>query len=114
MTFANSVPETLLVTVTGRDRPGISARLLSTLSVFPVTVADLEQVVIGGRLLLGALLSVDERVRPGDSGAKAKRSSESGPLAFAAGMAGASSRIADVVIEASRRALGFPGWAGRV
>ncbi|HLU95226.1 MAG TPA: phosphoserine phosphatase SerB [Thermobifida alba] len=65
MTFANSVPETLLVTVTGRDRPGISARLLSTLSVFPVTVADLEQVVIGGRLLLGALLSVDERVAPG-------------------------------------------------
>src|SRR5690606_32976367 len=65
MTFAHSVPATLLVTVTGRDRPGISARLLSTLSVFPVTVADLEQVVIGGRLLLGALLSVDERVAPG-------------------------------------------------
>ncbi|KUP96455.1 phosphoserine phosphatase SerB [Thermobifida cellulosilytica] len=65
MTSANSVPETLLVTVTGRDRPGISARLLSTLSVFPVTIADLEQVVIGGRLLLGALLAVDERVAPG-------------------------------------------------
>ncbi|MEY9214191.1 phosphoserine phosphatase SerB [Thermobifida halotolerans] len=65
MTFANSVPETLLVTVTGKDRPGISARLLSTLSVFPVTIADLEQVVIGGRLLLGVLLTVDERVAPG-------------------------------------------------
>ncbi len=65
MTLANSVPETLLVTVTGKDRPGISARLLSTLSVFPVTITDLEQVVIGGRLLLGALLSADERVAPG-------------------------------------------------
>ncbi|MDA8369656.1 MAG: phosphoserine phosphatase SerB [Nocardiopsaceae bacterium] len=58
---------TLLVTVTGRDRPGVSARLLSTLSVFPVTLADLEQVVIGGRLVLGALLMVDESVAPGVS-----------------------------------------------
>lgn len=56
---------TLLVTVTGHDRPGVSARLLSTLSVFPVTLTDLEQVVIGGRLVLGALLSVDDRVAPG-------------------------------------------------
>ncbi|NYE44922.1 phosphoserine phosphatase [Spinactinospora alkalitolerans] len=45
----------------------MSARLLSTLSVFPVTLADLEQVVIGGRLVLGALLSVDDRVAPGVS-----------------------------------------------
>ncbi|MFC7326221.1 phosphoserine phosphatase SerB [Marinactinospora rubrisoli] len=59
------VPSTLLVTVTGRDRPGVSARLLSTLSVYPVTISDLEQVVIGGRLVLGALLAVDERVAPG-------------------------------------------------
>ncbi|WP_017584029.1 phosphoserine phosphatase SerB [Nocardiopsis valliformis] len=58
---------TLLVTVTGRDRPGISARLLSTLSVFPVTIVDLEQVVLGGRLVLGAILEVDERVAPGVS-----------------------------------------------
>ncbi|MBB4934680.1 phosphoserine phosphatase [Lipingzhangella halophila] len=56
---------TLLVTVSGRDRPGISARLLTTLSVFPVTLIDLEQVVIGGRLVLGALLDVDESVAPG-------------------------------------------------
>ncbi|WP_026122880.1 phosphoserine phosphatase SerB [Nocardiopsis halotolerans] len=58
---------TLLVTVTGHDRPGISARLLSTLSVFPVTVVDLEQVVLAGRLVLGAVLEVDERVAPGVS-----------------------------------------------
>ncbi|WP_067975760.1 phosphoserine phosphatase SerB [Nocardiopsis trehalosi] len=58
---------TLLVTVTGRDRPGVSARLLSTLSVYPVILVDLEQVVIGGRLVLGALLSVDEGVAPGVS-----------------------------------------------
>ncbi|WP_028649212.1 phosphoserine phosphatase SerB [Nocardiopsis sp. CNT312] len=56
---------TLSVTITGRDRPGISARLLSTLSVFPVAIVDLEQVVLGGRLTLGAVLEVDERVAPG-------------------------------------------------
>ncbi|GAA3730908.1 phosphoserine phosphatase SerB [Salinactinospora qingdaonensis] len=59
------IESTLLVTVSGRDRPGVSARLLSTLSVFPITLVDLEQVVIGGRLVLAALLSVDERVAPG-------------------------------------------------
>lgn len=58
---------TLLVTVTGRDRPGISARLLSTLSVFPVTIVDLEQVVLAHRLVLGAVIDVDERVAPGVS-----------------------------------------------
>ncbi|HJE61722.1 MAG TPA: phosphoserine phosphatase SerB [Nocardiopsis listeri] len=58
---------TLLVTMTGHDRPGISARLLSTLSVFPVTIVDLEQVVLGGRLVLGTVLEVDEKVAPGVS-----------------------------------------------
>lgn len=58
---------TLLVTVTGHDRPGISARLLSTLSVFPVTIVDLEQVVLAGRLVLGTVVGVDERVAPGVS-----------------------------------------------
>ena len=58
---------TLLVTMTGHDRPGVSARLLSTLSVFPVAIVDLEQVVLGGRLVLGIVLEVDERVAPGVS-----------------------------------------------
>ncbi|MDA0565862.1 phosphoserine phosphatase SerB [Streptomonospora sp. S1-112] len=58
---------TLLVTVSGRDRPGVSARLLSTLSVYPVTLVDLEQVVVGGRLVLGAVLAVDDGVAPGVS-----------------------------------------------
>lgn len=55
----------LLVTVTGQDRPGVSARLLTTLGTFPLTIVDLEQVVIGDRLVLGAQLAVDERVAPG-------------------------------------------------
>jgi phosphoserine phosphatase len=49
-------PRTLLITLTGRDRPGVTSRLFSTLAAFPVTVADVEQVVIRGRLVLGVLM----------------------------------------------------------
>lgn len=48
---------TLLITLTGRDRPGVTSRLFATLAAFPVTVADVEQVVIRGRLILGVLVS---------------------------------------------------------
>ena len=47
----------LLVTLTGPDRPGVTSRLFSVLSGFPVHVADVEQVVIRGRLTLGVLVS---------------------------------------------------------
>ena len=48
---------TLLVTVTGRDRPGVTSRLFSVLAAHEVSVLDVEQVVIRGRLVLGVLLS---------------------------------------------------------
>ncbi len=48
---------TLLVTLTGRDRPGVTSRLFTALSVHELTVLDVEQVVIRGRLILGVLLS---------------------------------------------------------
>ncbi|MDL4773340.1 MULTISPECIES: phosphoserine phosphatase SerB [Thermomonosporaceae] len=48
---------TLLITLTGRDRPGVTSRLFGTLADFPITVADVEQVVIRGRLVLGVLVS---------------------------------------------------------
>ncbi|RJL20398.1 phosphoserine phosphatase SerB [Bailinhaonella thermotolerans] len=50
---------TLLITLTGRDRPGVTSRLFTTLAAFPVTVADVEQVVIRGRLVLGVLVAYD-------------------------------------------------------
>ncbi|MEO5877172.1 MAG: phosphoserine phosphatase SerB [Streptosporangiaceae bacterium] len=50
---------TLLITLTGRDRPGVTSRLFGILAAFPVQVADIEQVVIRGRLVLGVLLSYD-------------------------------------------------------
>jgi phosphoserine phosphatase len=48
---------TLLVTVTGRDRPGVTSRLFTVLSAHDVSVIDVEQVVIRGRLVLGILLA---------------------------------------------------------
>ena len=50
---------TLLVTLTGRDRPGVTSRLFSVLSGHELAVADVEQVVIRGRLILGVLLSCE-------------------------------------------------------
>jgi phosphoserine phosphatase len=50
---------TLLITLTGRDRPGVTSRLFGTLAQFPVSVADIEQVTIKGRLVLGVLLACD-------------------------------------------------------
>jgi phosphoserine phosphatase len=50
---------TLLITLTGRDRPGVTSRLFAILARHPLTVTDIEQVVIRGRLVLGVLLDCD-------------------------------------------------------
>jgi hypothetical protein len=42
----------LLLTVVGRDSPGIAARLFRALEPLSVTVLDVEQVQVHGRLLL--------------------------------------------------------------
>jgi phosphoserine phosphatase len=47
---------TVLVTLTGRDRPGVTSRLFTALAADDLTVLDIEQVVIRGRLVLGVLL----------------------------------------------------------
>jgi phosphoserine phosphatase len=49
---------TLLLTLTGRDRPGVTSRLFTALaSEHGLSVLDIEQVVIRGRLVLGVLLA---------------------------------------------------------
>ncbi len=47
----------LLVTVTGRDHPGVTAALMDVLTEHGATVEDIEQVVVHGRLLLGVVIS---------------------------------------------------------
>ncbi len=50
-------PRTLLVTITGKDRPGVTSALFNALTPFDAQVVDVEQVVIRGRLVLGILLT---------------------------------------------------------
>lgn len=47
----------LLVTVTGRDHPGVTAALMDVLDRHGAAVADIEQVVVHGRLLLGVVIT---------------------------------------------------------
>lgn len=48
-----SSSHSLLLTVSGKDRPGITASLMNALCSFDVNILDVEQVVIHGRLILG-------------------------------------------------------------
>ena len=50
--------QTILVQITGPDHPGISAGLLSLLARADADVADIEQIVIQGRLTLGIVVTV--------------------------------------------------------
>jgi phosphoserine phosphatase len=40
---------TLLITLSGNDRPGVTRRLFATLDEHPITVLDVEQLVVRGR-----------------------------------------------------------------
>src|SRR5438874_999691 len=54
----NATQTTVLVTLTGRDRPGVTSRLFTALAAeHDLSVLDIEQVVIRGRLVLGVLLA---------------------------------------------------------
>ena len=50
-------PTTLLITLTGVDRPGVTAEVLRTLAGYHVDVLDIEQIVLRGRLVLGVLVT---------------------------------------------------------
>ena len=53
---------TVLVTLTGPDQSGVSTQLFASLSDFGIEIIDIEQLVLRGRLVLGALLTVaDDR-----------------------------------------------------
>jgi phosphoserine phosphatase len=50
-------PETLLLTISGKDRPGVTSALFATLSRAGVEVLDIEQIVLRRRLILGILVT---------------------------------------------------------
>jgi len=49
--------QTILITLAGRDRPGITSLVFATLADHGVELLDLEQILIRGRLVLGALVT---------------------------------------------------------
>jgi phosphoserine phosphatase len=58
MDEAEAAHRTLLVTLTGRDRPGITSLVFHTMARFGVEVIDIEQIVLRRRLILGLLVSM--------------------------------------------------------
>ena len=55
----------LLITVTGRDQPGVTSALFEVLSRYGVDLLNVEQVVIRGRLTLGVLVAAAAEVAAG-------------------------------------------------
>src|SRR4051812_32991652 len=56
---ASEAPKTLLITLTGKDRPGVTSRVFGTLGAFGVEVLDIEQIVLRRRLVLGVLVTLN-------------------------------------------------------
>lgn len=54
-----TVPQTLLITLTGDDHPGVTAGLCEALTPFPLVIVDMEQIVVRGRLVLSVLVAID-------------------------------------------------------
>src|SRR3954466_3182629 len=53
-----SRPETLLITLSGKDRPGVTSSIFATLSRAGVDVVDIEQIVLRRRLILDVLVTI--------------------------------------------------------
>src|SRR5579875_634131 len=51
-------PTTVLATISGRDRPGVTAAFFAALAAHDVDVRDVEQVVIRDRLILAVLFDL--------------------------------------------------------
>src|SRR5688572_6076883 len=57
MTEVPERPETLLISLVGKDRPGVTSAIFSALADSGVEVLDIEQIVLRRRLILGVLVT---------------------------------------------------------
>ncbi len=57
-----SKPETLLITLTGKDRPGVTSSVFAALAGAGIDVLDIEQIVLRSRLILGVLVTAPRNV----------------------------------------------------
>src|SRR6188768_1728328 len=62
--YGASRPRTVLITLTGKDRPGVTSTVFATLARFGVEVIDIEQIVLRRRLILGLLVSSPRDWKP--------------------------------------------------
>ncbi|QYJ05008.1 phosphoserine phosphatase SerB [Nocardioides panacisoli] len=53
--------DTLLITLTGKDRPGVTSAIFDVLAASGVSVVDLEQIVVRRRLVLAVLVTAPSR-----------------------------------------------------
>jgi phosphoserine phosphatase len=53
----DDAPKTLLITLTGKDRPGVTSSIFGALAHAGVEVLDIEQIVLRRRLVLGVLVT---------------------------------------------------------
>ncbi|MFL6288365.1 MAG: phosphoserine phosphatase SerB [Actinomycetes bacterium] len=58
---------TVLLTISGPDRPGVSRTFFSTMATLPVLVLDVEQVVTSGQLILASLMAPDPAAHESDA-----------------------------------------------
>jgi phosphoserine phosphatase len=58
---------TLLLTISGPDRPGITAALMARLSELGTRIDDIEQVVVRRQLVLGVLVTTEDEERVADA-----------------------------------------------
>jgi phosphoserine phosphatase len=54
---ADQAPKTLLITLTGTDRPGVTSTVFATLATYGGEVLDIEQILLRRRLVLGVLVT---------------------------------------------------------
>ena len=59
----NRPADTLLITLTGKDRPGVTSAIFSALAQAGVNVVDLEQILLRRRLILGVLVTAPRDVK---------------------------------------------------
>ncbi len=55
---------TVLITLTGKDRPGVTSTVFATLATFRLSVLDIEQIVLRRRLVLGVLVAAPRDPSP--------------------------------------------------
>ena len=121
----NTPRTSLLITLTGRDRPGVTSRLFGVLARHPLSVLDVEQVVIRGRLVLGVLLGCDSppdltgihaavSALAGDLGLEAEITTGSATSAVSGDPAGRSGRLHVTLLGSPLAPAAITAIAGRI